>query len=60
MCMTFAFRSWRGHRYILPDVAERHCEGTFGEHGHDMLGYVKAAEWMAREGTDQCKSEYSF
>lgn len=56
----FAFRSWRAHRYILPGAVERHCEGAFGENGHDISGYVKAAEWMAREGTDQCKSEYSY
>ncbi|KAH9869063.1 hypothetical protein J1614_008140 [Plenodomus biglobosus] len=49
----FAFRSWRGHRYILPDAVIGRFKGEFGPQGHGMLGYLKAAEWMAEHGTDQ-------
>ncbi|KAF1921321.1 hypothetical protein BDU57DRAFT_510070 [Ampelomyces quisqualis] len=55
-----AFRSWRGHRYILPDAVVRHCDGAFGSDGHLILGYLKAAEWMEENATDQVKSEYSY
>ncbi|KAH7079352.1 hypothetical protein BKA63DRAFT_563987 [Paraphoma chrysanthemicola] len=55
-----AFRSWRGHRYILPDAVVRHLDAEFGPQGHFMLGYLKAAEWMEGNGTDQVKSAYSY
>jgi hypothetical protein len=56
----FAFRSWRGHRYILPDAVVRYCEADFGQHAHGIRGYWKAAEWMEGNGTDQVKSAYSY
>ncbi|ORY01424.1 hypothetical protein BCR34DRAFT_637258 [Clohesyomyces aquaticus] len=55
-----AFRSWRGHRYILPKAVVGRFGGEFGGNGHDILGYLKAAEWMAEHGTDQVKSAYSY
>jgi hypothetical protein len=55
-----AFRSWRGHRYILPHAVVQCCEADFGQHGHGMRGYWKAAEWMEGNGTDQVKSAYSY
>ncbi|EPE34849.1 alpha/beta-Hydrolase [Glarea lozoyensis ATCC 20868] len=55
-----AFRSWRGHRYILPDATVGEFRAEFGEHGHSMLGYLKAAEWMLENGTDQAHPEYSY
>ncbi|CAI9635564.1 unnamed protein product [Alternaria burnsii] len=55
-----AFRSWRGHRYILPDAVVRHHQAEFGQHGHSILGYLGVAEWMAMNGTDQVKSEYAY
>jgi len=56
----FAFRSWRGYRYILPDAVVRYFEAQIGPHGHQIEGYAKAAQWMAEHGTDQVKSEYSY
>ncbi|KAF2727423.1 hypothetical protein EJ04DRAFT_594984 [Polyplosphaeria fusca] len=56
----FAFRAWRGHRYILPDAVERFFESEFGPQSNCILGYLKAAEWMAKNGTDQVKSAYSY
>lgn len=55
-----AFRSWRGHRYRLPDAVVRFCKAEFGPPGHFIVGYLKAAEWMATNGTDQVKSDYSY
>lgn len=56
----FRFRSWRGYRYILPDEVVRDFEGDFGDQGHGILGYLKAAEWMIERGSDQVKSVYSY
>ncbi|KAF2034490.1 hypothetical protein EK21DRAFT_97575 [Setomelanomma holmii] len=56
----FAFRSWRGHRYILPEAVVQHCGAEFGPQGHFILGCLKAAEWMESNGTDQVKSAYSY
>lgn len=54
------FRSWLGHRYVLPDHLVRRYEGEFGPHGHFMLGHLKVAEWMAGEGTDEILSAYVY
>jgi len=51
----FGFRSWRGHRYILPDEVVRDFGADFGRFGHEILGYLKAAEWMLKHGADQVK-----
>ncbi|KAF2127856.1 hypothetical protein P153DRAFT_376802 [Dothidotthia symphoricarpi CBS 119687] len=56
----FALRSWRGHRYILPEAVVGQYSAEFGHQGHFILGYLKAAEWMAVNGTDQVKSAYSY
>jgi hypothetical protein len=55
-----AFRSWRGHRCILTDAVVRHCEAEFGPQAHFIFGYLKAAEWMEKNGTDQVKPEYLY
>jgi hypothetical protein len=55
-----SFRSWRGHRCILPDATFGAFRAEFGEHGHSMFGYLKAAEWMLENGTDQARPEYSY
>jgi hypothetical protein len=55
-----AFRSWRGHRYILPDAAVQHCQAEFGPQAHFISGYLEASRWMEENGTDQVKSEYSY
>ncbi|KAF2006155.1 hypothetical protein P154DRAFT_559300 [Amniculicola lignicola CBS 123094] len=49
----FQFRSWRGYQYILPDAVVRFFGNEFSANGHCILGYMKAAEWMAENGTDQ-------
>lgn len=54
----FAFSSWRGHRYLLPDAVLQHCGGDFGPQGHWILGYVKVCEWMEAHGTEQVWSAY--
>jgi len=56
----FWFRSWLGHRYVLADAVVRRYEGEFGPQGHFMLGYLKATELMAEEGTDQILSAYAY
>ncbi|KAH8723125.1 hypothetical protein GQ44DRAFT_657310 [Phaeosphaeriaceae sp. PMI808] len=56
----WAFRSWRGHRYIFPDAVVRQYKAEFGPQNHFLLGYLKAVEWMERYGTDQVKSEYTY
>jgi hypothetical protein len=56
----FAFRSWRGHRYMLPDAVVGPFSAEFGPQGHFILGYFKAAEWMETNGTDQVRSAYSY
>jgi hypothetical protein len=53
-----AFRSWRGHRYILPDAVVRYCGGEFGPQGHWILGYLRVCEWMEANGMDQVRSAY--
>lgn len=55
-----AFRSWRGHRYILPDAVVRHYEAEFGPQAHFILGYLKAAEWIVENGAEQVKSKFSY
>lgn len=55
----WAFRSWRGHRYVLEDNIVRYCDGSFGREGHAMKN-LKAAEWMSENGTDEVKSAYSY
>ncbi|CAI6327759.1 unnamed protein product [Periconia digitata] len=54
------FRTWRGHRYTLPEAVVRPFSNEFGGQGHNILGYLKAAEWMCEHGTDQVKSEYRY
>lgn len=54
------FRAWRGHRYILPDAVVQHYKAEFGPQNHFIAGYLKAAEWMMSNGTDQLKSTYSY
>ena len=56
----FAFRSWRGYRYIIPDTVTRHCEGGFGPQGHWMFGCFKACDWMRLNGTNEVKSPYTY
>ncbi|EME83603.1 uncharacterized protein MYCFIDRAFT_136419 [Pseudocercospora fijiensis CIRAD86] len=56
----FAFRSWRGYRYILPEAVVGHFHAEFGDQGHCILGYLKAAEWMLAHGTDQVKSAWEY
>ena len=40
------FRSWRGHRYVLPKEAIRPFEKEYAAGRHDMPGYMKSMEWM--------------
>ncbi|OAL45382.1 hypothetical protein IQ07DRAFT_684305 [Pyrenochaeta sp. DS3sAY3a] len=56
----FNFRSWRGHRYILPEAVVRDFDEDFGGNGHGIFGYSKVAGWIAENGTDQVKSAYSY
>lgn len=56
----FVFRSWRGHRYILPDAVVGCCGDTFSQHGHEILGDLKAAEWMMEHGTNQVRLAYNY
>jgi hypothetical protein len=56
----FQFRSWRGYRYILPDAVVRPFDGEFSRNCHGILGYLKVAEWMAENGTNQVKSPYNY
>ncbi|KAF2844588.1 hypothetical protein T440DRAFT_473266 [Plenodomus tracheiphilus IPT5] len=56
----FAFRAWRGHRYILPDAVVGQFKGEFGPQNHWIFRYLKAVEWMAQWGTDQVKGAYSY
>ncbi|PVI05632.1 hypothetical protein DM02DRAFT_685435 [Periconia macrospinosa] len=56
----FQFRSWRGYRYILPYAVVRPFVDEFSGNGHGILGYLKVAEWMAENGTDQVKSAYNY
>ena len=57
---AYCFRFWRGHRYILPDAVVKFLDADFEPQGHDILGYLKAAEWMAAQGTDQVRPAYSY
>ncbi|KAI9701623.1 MAG: hypothetical protein M1820_006394 [Bogoriella megaspora] len=54
------FRSWLGYRYILPDAVAGPFRNEFGGIGHSILGYLKAAEWMTKNGTNMVKSAYSY
>ncbi|KAF7190458.1 hypothetical protein HII31_08172 [Pseudocercospora fuligena] len=56
----FAFRSWRGYKYILPEAVVGQFNAEFGDQGHFILGYLKAAEWMLEHGTDQVKSAWEY
>jgi hypothetical protein len=56
----FRFRSWRGHQYFLPDAVVGQFFHEFTLNGHSILGYLKAAEWMVENGTEQVESAYSY
>jgi hypothetical protein len=57
---NLAFRSWRGHRYILPEVVVRNLVNEFGPQSHFILGYLKAAEWMEKNGSVQVTPEFIY
>jgi hypothetical protein len=57
----FAFRSWRGYRYTLPEEIVGQFYKDFEiPLCHGILGYLKTAEWMSKHGKDQVKSHYTY
>lgn len=56
----FGFRSWRGYRYVFSDEIERPFVNEFGDNGHSILGYLKVAEWMTENGTNQVGTPYTY
>lgn len=53
-------RSWRGHRYILPNAVVSRFQGEFGQHNHPILRYLKSVEWLEGSATDMVKYEYFY
>ncbi|KAH7130694.1 hypothetical protein B0J11DRAFT_430374, partial [Dendryphion nanum] len=55
-----SFRSWRGYRYVLGEAVVGQFFDSFGGNGHNILGYLKAVEWMTENGTDHIKTYYDY
>ena len=54
------FRSWRGHKYDLPDRAVHPFGAEYGQGNHGMSGYQKSLEWVERHGWHDVASRYRY
>lgn len=53
------FRSWRGHRYVLPKASVQPFEREYAAGRHDMPGYMKSMEWI-RSNPLTMRSLYTY